>query len=77
MTAKQFRKILEGGLITQRQAAEDLGISERNVRRYLAGDLPIPRVVELAINYLRRRAMGDVEGEIGVTATSPKGVEGT
>jgi Winged helix-turn-helix DNA-binding len=52
MTAKQFRKILEDGLISQRQAAEELGISERNVRRYLAADLPIPRVVELAINYL-------------------------
>lgn len=32
--------------------AKELGISERNMRRYIAGELPIPRVVELAIRCL-------------------------
>lgn len=29
--------------------AKELGISERNMRRYVASELPIPRVVELAV----------------------------
>jgi DNA-binding CsgD family transcriptional regulator len=52
MTGAQFRKLIEGGLISQREAAESLDINERTVRRYLAGDAPIPRVVELAAKYL-------------------------
>jgi len=52
MTANQLRKLIEGGLISQREAAECLDINERTVRRYLAGDAPIPRIVELAAKYL-------------------------
>lgn len=52
MTANQLRKLLADGLISQRQAAVDLEIHERTIRRYVAGDAPIPRVVELAVKYL-------------------------
>jgi len=49
MTAKQLQTLLDKARKTQRGMAQAIGISERNMRRYCAGDLPIPRVVELAV----------------------------
>lgn len=52
MTATQLQKLLDLAGLSQRGAAKDLGISERNMRRYIAGDLPVPRVVEYALRWL-------------------------
>lgn len=52
MTAAQLQKLLDLAGLSQRGAAKDLGISERNMRRYIAGDLPVPRVVEYALRWL-------------------------
>ena len=49
MNAKQLQKFLDAAGLSQRGAARELGISERNMRRYVAGELPIPRVIELAL----------------------------
>lgn len=49
MTPTQLRKVLAGAGLSQRGAARRLGIDERTMRRYCAGDLPVPRVVELAL----------------------------
>ncbi len=38
--------------LTQASLARALDISDRTMRRYVAGDAPIPRVVELAVKYL-------------------------
>jgi len=37
---------------TQTGIAKMLELGDRTVRRYVAGDAPIPRVVELAVTYL-------------------------
>lgn len=37
---------------TQTGLARMLGLGDRTVRRYVAGDASIPRVVELAVDYL-------------------------
>ena len=40
--------------MSQRGAARELGIGERTMRRYVAGELPVPRPIELALRYLER-----------------------
>ena len=57
MTAKQLRKLLERAGLSQRAAALELGLNERTMRRYVAGE-PIPRVVELAAKYLWEKSDG-------------------
>jgi plasmid maintenance system antidote protein VapI len=49
MTAKQFRKFLDNNELSVRQAARELGVHERTLHRYLSGNAPIPKLVELAL----------------------------
>lgn len=60
MTANQLKKLLDSCGFSQRGAARDLGISERQMRRYCAGDAPVPKVVELALLHLRNLHEGMV-----------------
>jgi len=53
MTAKQLQKLLDSCGFSQRGAAKSMGISERQMRRYCAGDAEIPKVVELALLHLQ------------------------
>lgn len=46
-----MRALREAGL-SQRGTAKALEINERTMRRYVAGDQPIPRVVEYAVRWL-------------------------
>lgn len=55
MTGKQLQKALDRAGMSQRGAAKELGISERQMRRYCSGDATVPRVVELALLYLSER----------------------
>jgi len=55
MNAKQLQRFLDDGGLSQRGAARELAISERTMRRYVAGELPVPRSIELALRYLERR----------------------
>jgi DNA-binding CsgD family transcriptional regulator len=52
ITAKELKKLLKRGAtgISQREMARLIDIDERTMRRYVAGDLPIPRVVQLAVS---------------------------
>jgi hypothetical protein len=52
VTAGQLQKLLDRAGISQRGAAKELGINERTMRLYVAGDAVIPRIVELACKYL-------------------------
>jgi hypothetical protein len=45
-------KLIAQGGYTQRGAARELGISERMMRYYCAGEQPVPRVVMLALTHL-------------------------
>lgn len=49
MTGPDIRDLLAAAGLGQRGAARALGIDERTVRRYVAGDLPVPKVVEVAL----------------------------
>jgi hypothetical protein len=52
MTPKQLQSFLDRHGLSQRGAAAAVGIGERTMRRYVAGDLPVPVVVELALRGL-------------------------
>jgi DNA transposition AAA+ family ATPase len=52
MNAKELRKLLETNELSQSAAARELGMDPRSMRRYIAGDAPIPKVVELALRFL-------------------------
>lgn len=52
MTGGQLQKLLDSAGLSQRGAAKEIGISERQMRRYIAGDAEVPKVVEYAIRWL-------------------------
>lgn len=52
MTGKQLQAMLDEAAQTQVGMAEEIGISGRQMRRYCAGEAPVPRVVELAVRCL-------------------------
>lgn len=49
MNAKELRALLAQCNLSQRGAAKMLGINERTMRRYVLGEMPVPRLVELAL----------------------------
>jgi hypothetical protein len=52
MTKSQLEKMLARAELNQTTGSAALGISPRQMRRYVAGDTPIPRAIELALLYL-------------------------
>lgn len=56
MTGGQLQRLLDRAGLSQRGAAKTLGINERTMRKYVAGDQAIPKVVELAIWCLANHA---------------------
>jgi len=56
MTSLQLQRLLDRAGISQRGAAKTLDINERTMRKYCAGDSPIPKTVELALLYLASQA---------------------
>ena len=49
MTATQLQKALDRAGLSQRGTAKELGISERQMRRYCSGESKIPKLVEVAL----------------------------
>lgn len=62
MTAAQLQKALDRAGLSQRGTAKELGISERQMRRYCSGEAKVPRLVELALKYLATQADGEADG---------------
>lgn len=56
MTGGQLRKLLDSAGLSQRGAARELQISERQMRRYVAGDAEVPKVIEYALRWLIHKA---------------------
>ena len=54
VSREMFRSALARAGLTQRGAARALGINERTVRRYAAGE-PVPTVVWIALRALETR----------------------
>jgi plasmid maintenance system antidote protein VapI len=63
MTALQLQRLLGRAGLSQRGAAKALGINERTMRKYCAGDSAIPKTVELAILWLESQANPQVKPE--------------
>ena len=53
ITPKALKLLLKEQLgMSQRELARALDLDERTVRRYIAGDLPMPRLFQLAVSCL-------------------------
>jgi predicted transcriptional regulator len=48
VTPAQLQKMIDRAGLSQRGIARELGINERHMRRYVAGDAVIPRHIEIA-----------------------------
>jgi transcriptional regulator with XRE-family HTH domain len=46
---KELKALLQNEGISQTELARMLGIADRTVRRYIKGDLPMPRMFQLAV----------------------------
>lgn len=60
MKAKELKMLLKAEGLSQRKLAKMLGLNERTVRRYVAGDLPMPKVVQLAVTCIMDHDGGEV-----------------
>jgi plasmid maintenance system antidote protein VapI len=60
MTALQLQRLLDRAGLSQRGAAKALEINERTMRKYVSGDSPIPKTVELALRWLASQSDGEV-----------------
>ncbi len=59
MSPQQFRRVLRRLRLSQMEAARRLGVNERTVRRWVAGDSRIPESVALLLHtWLRTRPRG-------------------
>jgi transcriptional regulator with XRE-family HTH domain len=52
MGGPELQALIKTAGLTQRELAKMLNINERTIRRYVLGELPIPKVVELAVTCL-------------------------
>ena len=52
MTTSQLKRLLDSAGLSQRAAAKYIGINERTMRKYVAGESPIPRTVEYALRWV-------------------------
>jgi hypothetical protein len=59
MTKNQLRKLLEAHELPQTVAARALEIDPRTMRRYVLGELPVPKVVELALLHVIAQRKGE------------------
>jgi DNA transposition AAA+ family ATPase len=50
MKSTELKKLISDCGLTQREVAQMIEIDERTMRRYISGALPIPTVVEIAVN---------------------------
>lgn len=56
MTGKQLQRLLDDAGLSQRGAAKAIGISERQMRRYVAGDAAVPKFIEYALRWITSRS---------------------
>jgi transcriptional regulator with XRE-family HTH domain len=56
MTREQLRKYIEQRGLTQAEAAQRLDVDVRTMRRWVAGDAPVPLMAEYALRYLDQKA---------------------
>lgn len=52
MTALQLQRLLDRAGLSQRGAAKAIGINERTMRKYIAGESETPLTVEYALRWV-------------------------
>lgn len=60
MTASQMQKAIDRAGLSQRGTAKELGISERQMRRYCSGEAKIPKLVDVAMRAIIWELTADV-----------------
>jgi hypothetical protein len=55
MRPPQLKKLLDDAVLTQAAAAKLIDVDTRTMRRYVSGETPMPKVVELALLYVITR----------------------
>lgn len=71
-----IRELLERLGLSQRAAATELDIDERTMRRYCAGDTPVPRVVMFALRWLQSGVDATASGREAGQADAYDAAEG-
>ena len=69
MKPKQLRELLEQAGLNQAEAAGLIDVTDRQMRRYVSGETPIPRVVVYALLHVIQQRKG------GHMLTRPVGVD--
>jgi ParB-like chromosome segregation protein Spo0J len=65
----EFRGLLEGAGLSQSEAARQIGVSDRTIRRYLARRAAVPTLVVRAVMHVIEE-----RGKIAQTLTAPRDV---
>lgn len=52
MTGNQLQKLLDSSGLSQRGAAKLIGIGERQMRRYVAGEAKVPLFIQYALRWV-------------------------
>jgi len=52
VTSKRFKELMDKAGLSNAAAAKALGINERTIRKYIYGENPVPKTVELALLYV-------------------------
>ena len=61
MTPRELRGLTEGADLGQAGAARPIEITDRSMRRYVAGDVEIPLSIEYALRYVIEHGIGEDE----------------
>jgi len=55
MSGNEFRKLRKAMGLSQGELSQRIDVSERGVRRWENGEVPIPKIAELALRYLAEK----------------------
>ena len=77
MTPTDLRALLARAGLSQRAAARELHIDPRTMRRYCAGQLPVPRAIELALGFIVGSKRGQYENNACTPVLTPATVRST
>ena len=55
MSGNEFRKLRKAMGLSQNELSQMIDVSERGVRRWENGEVPIPKIAELALRYLAEK----------------------
>lgn len=75
MTGRQLGQALKRLELAQAAAARQLGVNDRTLRRWIAGDLPVPRGVDLVVLCWREHGSFIRQRRTSAPARRPRGTK--